>query len=155
MKFSYKHIFPFFNISILLIGFILYSSNPMNALAIDNSLSSYLQLNSESFSYSEFTTNDELPDDEESDFEYSSYEISLKETENEESSTGKSSLAILKQHVSHVISYIEIPPSDVLTLFNHQKILPNKNSSLLETGFLFSQIFNFSPQTSGIAINAP
>ncbi|MDZ7757720.1 hypothetical protein [Rhodohalobacter sp.] len=156
MKLSCKHIHPFFYISILLIGFILYSGNPINALTNYDFQISNLQINADSFSDIEIAANDEQPDDDETDFQNAVYELTLKETEkDEDSSTGKSSLAILKQAASHSISYVEVPPSDVVTSFKHLKILLNKDTRLLEFGFLFSRSFNTSPYTSGIAINAP
>ena len=138
-------------------GFILYSVIPMNAHSNKHSRGTTLQVHSEAFANSEITENETLPDDEKSDISNTGNKLSLKETENkEESSAGKSSLAVLKQSASHSISYVEIPPpSDVLTLFRHQKILPERISCLLETGKLFSHNFNFSPLKSGIAINAP
>ena len=154
---SGKHIHPFFTICILLMGFILYSVIPMNAHSNKHSRGTTLQVHSEAFANSEITENETLPDDEKSDISNTGNKLSLKETENkEESSAGKSSLAVLKQSASHSISYVEIPPpSDLFTLFKHQKILPNKDSRLQKNGPLFSHNFNFSPHTSGIAINAP
>jgi len=153
---SGKHIHPFFTICILLMGFILYSVIPMNAHSNKHSRGASLQIHSEALSNSEITENETLPDDEKSDISNTGYELTLKETENKEEPTGGDrSHATLKQAESHTISFVEIPPSDVLTLFRHQKILPERISCLLETGKLFSHNFNFSPLKSGIAINAP
>jgi len=156
MKLSGKHIHPFFAICIVLMGFILYSVNPMNAHSNKHSRGASLQIHSEALSNSEITENETLPDDEKSDISNTGYELTLKETENKEEPTGGDrSHATLKQAESHTISFVEIPPSDVLTLFKHQKILPNKDGRLQKNGPLFSHNFNFSPHTSGIAINAP
>ena len=67
MKISGKHIHPIFNICILLIGFTLYSVNPMNTHSNKHSQGPTLQIHSETYLYSEITKNDKLPDGEESD----------------------------------------------------------------------------------------
>lgn len=184
MKFSKKHIHPVFNIGILLIGFIFYSTNPMNTLTNHDALAFCLQSNTETLSDSEITDqnreikstyikartivckglslakvhldNEELPVDEESDQQNGIFELSLKETEeNEESSAGMGSLAILKQAVTHSILSFEVPSPDVLSLFKHLNFLPNEYSRLFENRSVLSHNSNPSPLASGIAIHAP
>ena len=151
-----KYIRPFISVGILLIGIITYSSNPIQAISSQDVLPPDLQKNSESFSYSEISDDESLPVDEDPNLQNNVYEVSLKETESKKKShTDKGSLAVLKQAVSHTISYVEIPAVDGFPLFRHLKILPNKNIRLSDFGVLFIHSFNISPPTSSIITNAP